>query len=184
MSSDATYLVPIEERVCTRCTRIRTLNEFPAGSGVCTACSELLAAEDANARYEKMRELVCAKTVRHMIAERKGTKIDAPHISEYVATLVKELGGLQHLAEMHATQVRHAIDDDPGSKKVLDHFKVLANLITASTEHRQSAPDVEGLTDDEIIAEFQLLTMQGLTADKDTFRDVLQMMSEVDCAAG
>lgn len=166
------------ERVCGRCLKVVPKTDFPPDSDMCNKCSERMTAEDATQRYEELRQLLSGKAVHRMIAERRGTKIDAPHISEYVATLVQQLGGLRAMAATHARQIEIAIEEDPGGRRVLDHFKVLANLITASTEHRQSAPDVEGLTDDEIIAEFQVLSMQSLVADKDTFNEVLRLAHE------
>lgn len=181
--SDENYNPVPRERVCGRCLKVVPNTDFPPDSDMCNKCCERLTAEDATQRYEELRQLLCGKAVHRMIAERRGTKIDAPHISEYVATLVQQLGGLQQMAETHARQIEIAIEDEPGSRKVLDHFKTLANLITASTEHRQSAPDVEGLTDEEIIAEFQVLTMQSLAADKDTFNEVLRLAHEEESDA-
>ncbi len=176
--SDDTYLVQPDERVCARCNRLLSVEDFTPGSNCCKSCNELLTQEEANKRYEEMRQLMCTRAVRGMVAERSGRKIDAPHISEYVATLVKKLGGLDAMAELHVKQLKAAIEDTPGSARVLDHFKAIANMINASTEHRQSAPDVEGLTEEEIIAEVKVLSMEAMTADRDQFRDILRLVYE------
>ncbi|MFA7177011.1 MAG: hypothetical protein WC114_07180 [Smithellaceae bacterium] len=176
--SDDTYLVQPDERLCARCNRLVSIEDFTGDSLNCNSCNQLLTQEDANKRYEDMRQLMCTRAVRGMVAERTGKKIDAPHISEYVATLVKKLGGLEAMADLHVEQLKAAIEDTPGSARVLDHFKAIVNMINASTEHRQSAPDVEGLTEDEIIAEFKVLSMEAMTEDRDQFRDILRLVYE------
>ena len=93
---------------------------------------------------------------------RTTKKIDAPHVSELCEGMVQKFGGLNQLCNEWYQQIQYACQNNPGGKLALDGFSAMAKLIAASTEHRQSAPDIENLSEEDIDRELKALAEQML----------------------
>ena len=73
-----------------------------------------------------------------------------PHITELCGEMIKRFGNLEAFTIEWHTQIRAAIDKNPGSKTVLDSMFSIVKLITLATEHRESMPVTSDMTADEI----------------------------------
>ena len=63
----------------------------------------------------------------------------------------KSFGGLKAFCAEWMRHINDAATDRPGSKLVLDAFYAVGIRLTSlSADHRQSAPDLASLTDDEL----------------------------------
>lgn len=90
--------------------------------------------------------------VRRAVGLIRGDKIDAPHVSELVEAMFQRFGGVEQFSVEWHIQIMKAAELKPGSKTVLDAYRDLAKLVVMSTEHRASAPDLDGMEDAEIEA--------------------------------
>lgn len=84
-------------------------------------------------------------------------RIEAPHISELNESLIKRFGGLDQFATFYYEQIMAAAAQHPGGRSVLSACAQIARIMTASTQHRQSAPDVQLLTDEDLERELMAL---------------------------
>jgi hypothetical protein len=164
-------------KLCARCNQLRPIHDFH-DEFRCNQCYTDLTALEANKKLKEIQHVLCNTTLRVMAADRKGERINAPHISEVVAKGVELLGGVNGLMTMYTDALKASYEEDPGSRKTLDHLRKFVDLIVASTEHRKSAPDVEGLSDDEIIAEYRTLALQAVTSDMGQFREMLRVVRD------
>lgn len=142
--------------VCPGCTEALPNDQFsdhPTSKGLCRACE--LEDKERQAKQEKNDEVDFA--MKQLVATLRGSKIDAPHISELCEKIVKEFDGLDGLAKLYRQQVEAAIAKKPGGKTVIDSMGAIFKLIAESTKHRKSAPDLSELSD-EVIFE----TLRGI----------------------
>jgi hypothetical protein len=173
----ALQLPPARHRLCARCNQLRDIVDFH-DDFQCKACHTNLTALEANKQLGEIQQVLCNTTLRVMAADRKGQRINAPHISEVVAKGVELLGGVDGMMRMYTDALKASYEEDPASRKTLDHLRKFVDLIVASTEHRKSAPDVEGLSDDEILAEYRTLALQAVTSDMGQFKEMLRVVKE------
>jgi hypothetical protein len=167
------------QRVCVECNRLLDNSEFVTRNSLkCNACIRRLKAWEAEQQVEELKQVLANTTLRAMAADRKGVAINAPHISEAIALGIQKLGGLDGFMEMYTSALKASYDEDPGSRKTLDHLRKFTDLITASTEHRSTAPDVEGMTDEEILAEYKVLAKQAMLGDSDMLSALLRAARE------
>jgi len=172
-------VIEATHRLCAECNEVRPCAEFARDDDLtCTHCHSRLTTQEANRRLEEVQAVLANTTLRFMATERKGTHIDAPHISEAVALGVRKLGGLEGLMTLYTDAVKASYEQDRASRKTLDHLWKFLQLITASTEHRQTAPDVEGLSEEEILAEYQTLALQAATSNVEQFQAMLAVVRE------
>ncbi len=149
------------EYECATCHRMRDAKEFldaPDGPlfDSCRGCrkSDLV---EQNVRGKQVKDLA-----KQLVAEARGEHINSPHITEINAGMFKRAGGVDKFCEMWWDHIKLAMVDRPGSKNVLDQFVNIARLAKAATEHRDSAPDVASLTDEELGREMLKLAQQVL----------------------
>lgn len=135
--------VPVEAgKICEACGRWRKLRLFDADSDVCIECAE----DTAEQRAEK--SLINA--LKRGVAALRSDAIEAPHISELCEQMVGSFGGLRPFTMFWKNQIDLAAVTKPGSKTVLDSCYAIAKLITLSTEHRQTAPDMGDISDEDL----------------------------------
>lgn len=150
------------ERYCTSCG----LPGPPAQMkrSLCKHC-QMLSEQDA---VTQQRRQQTETALRGLVSTIKGNRIDVPHISELTAQMIKRFGGLEQMTVEWKTCIDAAMRANPGSKTVLDQFYALAKLVLMSTEHRQSAPDLAGVTEAELESEMRVL-MQEMCPDLKVF---------------
>ncbi len=153
--SDLEPIVPPELfRTCVACEREKPFTAFPrapGGKGRIYKCAACVAGYDPRAIRKKKAEE--KQTLRLLVTALRGKSINAPHISELTEQAVVLFGGVEGLAIAWKQQIDEAIKVRPGSKTVLDAFYSIAKLIQLSTENRHTAPDLEGMSDEDIAAE-------------------------------
>ena len=141
------------ERRCEDCRVVRPVANFRGDARTCDMCvadeprKQKLARQHQSAKFASQR----------LVASVRGSKINAPHISELCEAIVEQFDGLHNFAKIWKQQIDIAIANSPGSKTVLDSFYGITKLIAVSTEHRGSAPDVADLTDEELAIELEAI---------------------------
>ncbi len=103
---------------------------------------------------------------KRLTAEIRGTSINAPHISEMCEEIIAVHGDLKTFAKRYKQNFDAAESKEHGmgSKTVMDNYWRVVQLVAMSTEHRDSAPDVANLSNEDIEAELanMLLKATGL----------------------
>lgn len=168
---------------CTTCARAfpDTKEHFPADSKHhCRECHrEKRRKNDASGR-EKKREAASVMADKAIKAITGGQLEAAPHITEYLDEMVRQVGGLKQLVSRHLHQVAEAEAARPGSQTVLKFYEHVGKLILYSTQHRSTAPDAHSLSDDELADELKenlvQLLMQKLGGDV-TPEQMIQLFS-------
>ncbi len=177
----AEYPLPAAEatiRVCEQCNQLRPLAEFFGKDHTCKTCHQLLTQEDANKRCERLEQALTHKALAMMATRAKRERLTAPHITEAVSILVRDLGGLEGMIGKYVDHILRAAEDKPGSRLVLDQFRYVTQLIIASTEHRGTAPDVAGMTDEELEAEFATISLRSIVSDPKKLLPLLGFIRE------
>lgn len=127
--------------------------------------------------YVERLEALVTKTGMADLSKLSRQKIESPHISQACEALINKFGGLEGFTRFYYGQVMQAAETDPGSRTVLEACKTILNLISASTEHRKSAPDVVDLSDDDLEREKAKLIL-GLVV-KDTSGEALEIIRKI-----
>jgi ribosomal protein L40E len=158
----ATPLADPNKIICVRCYNSKDRSAFPNPThtqrySICSKCAAK-SAKDKGASRELIKEAVKG-AVRHSSGSMDG-RINSPHVSELAEGLITQFGGLAQFCKEWHYHITVAMKDKPGSKTVLDAFKIVANVVNSSTKHRQSAPDMEELSDAELEAAVKALMMQ------------------------
>ncbi len=165
---------------CSSCLERLPYTEFAEFTGQvpfkCFACVR----KEAQAVLQDKLTSIAAKNLFRDVEMLSRPKIDSPHISELCERLIKLFGGTNGFASFYFDQVQHAASCDPGGKRVLDACKSITQLITSSTEHRQSAPDVLNMTDQQIEAEKAKLLLNLVATD--TTGEVAAVIQELAAA--
>lgn len=116
---------------------------------ICPTCIERsqMRAEHAAAR-QKAKE-----AFREIIHSNRADRIEAPHISEVCATMIKELGGLQRFCAGLVEDYMDARERSPGSGTLLRFGVDIFRLARDSSALRDTAPDAVNMTDEELAGE-------------------------------
>lgn len=128
---------------------------------LCKQCKKERDYAHARERLEK----IATKTGIADLATISRQKIDSPHISQLCESLVAQFGGLQAFTQFYYSQIQAAAAENPGGRQVLEACKTVIGLVNQSTEHRQSAPDVVDMTDEELERERTRLLLELMTRD-------------------
>lgn len=150
------------EKYCTACGLPGPPSQMKRS--LCKHC--LMVSEQDAATLQKRQQTETA--LRGLVSSMRGNRIDVPHISELTAQMIKRFGGLEQMTVEWKSCIDAAIKANAGSKTVLDQFYALAKLVLMSTEHRQSAPDLAGVTEAELESEMRVL-MQEMCPDLKVF---------------
>jgi len=139
---------------------------------VCKHCFDTIEKE-INREYAAEKRIAVAekKADRElaMVGDRIIRKLNAPHISEACEEVIEQFNGLERFAEFYYTQLMIAAATNPGSKTVLDGCSAVLKFIAASTMMRGSAPDAEGMSDEELEREASALAAKGLTVFQEKY---------------
>jgi hypothetical protein len=157
----------LDEKICLGCAKSFPLSEFPKtglhqrSSNLCGKCR----------KREQVEAVIKRKTAKeiaefHQSIGKLAQPINAPHISEFLESLLVKFGGSNGFAQFYYDQVVLASVNDPGGKKVLDACRSITNIIQASTIHRATAPDVTSLSDDQLRTEKMMLLLQMVAEDQ------------------
>jgi hypothetical protein len=93
-----------------------------------------------------------------VLVKKKNEGLKCPHVSELNEDMIINMfGGLSGYTKFWFQQLMISAVRKPGCKDVLDNCGRIANLIIASTAHRQTAPDIAELSDEELVQEVSRL---------------------------
>jgi hypothetical protein len=146
-------------KICILCAQslpITTFDLVPETrrrDAACRECREHLAvaarAQDSARQLKKQLKdrTIAAKT---LLASLRENHIDVPHISEIAGIMSRQFGGTEEFVCAWFRQLQIAIQERPGSRIVLSAFRDIKDLYVESTKHRATAPDMHGMTDDEL----------------------------------
>ena len=92
--------------------------------------------------------------------------INVPHTSELAAAVMKRFGGIEKFADKYFEVVDAILEKDPSTRLALSAVDGVAKMIRDSTVMRETAPDVNNLSDEELELEFQRMIEQKLESQK------------------
>jgi hypothetical protein len=145
---------------CAGCGQIYPLSEFKdPGVLVCKLCSGKPDSEDDRAVTKRK---VARLAARQVLASLTRSQIDVPHTSELAAAVVERIGGVDKLADKYMEVVNAILEKDPSTRLALSAVDGIAKMIRDSTVMRETAPDVNNLSDDELEQEISTLLEQRL----------------------
>lgn len=161
---------------CLKALPLTAFSKYKLAQRVCSDCLRKAAAK-------KLMEQISKRRGDPSITGRKVPELQSPHITEFTDVLVRKMGGLERLVDQQIAQLRRAEADAPGSKRVLEAYRQITNLVKESTIHRQSAPDVTSLSDAELELERVQIILQLIAEDStgETLKSVRQLLG-VDAA--
>ena len=137
--------------VCRECAcQFPRSQEAPQKRDCCRRCAQMMRKRN---KREGQRQRLAESRLKELISAARGQKINAPHVSEICEGMINTFGGVESFCNEWKLQIDIAMENRPGSKMVLDHFYTLFKMVATSTENRDTAPDVAGLSDDELAAE-------------------------------
>ncbi len=128
----------------------------------CDTCHKLLPQREFQETLDGESYATCNKcrgiTINHdilSVAKRLALKarddrIDSPHVSEINAGMFEKWGSIDTFCSAWYDQIQLLIATKPGSKLLMDQFSNQVRLAKLATEHRESAPDLDKMTDEEL----------------------------------
>lgn len=125
--------------LCPVCDRMLMVRERAEDKAKAKEQAQAEAAEKANAADDR-------KLMR--LATRQ--RINAVHISELNEMIMRRFGSVEQFVDFYYEQTMQAATLNPGGKVALDACHKIVQIVIASTAHRQSAPDVENLSDEDL----------------------------------
>lgn len=131
---------------CTVC-KLRKDGEKLSPGGLCASCVATI-----GLRAEKTK---LAQETGRFVKMLRAPRIDAPHISQVCEQMARRFHGVENFTVFWKNQIDVAAMDHPGGKLVLDSCYAFVKLVSLSTEHRQTAPDVCDMSDEDLEREFQ-----------------------------
>lgn len=149
MSSDSNKQV----RVCNTCGVPKSLERFgwldKVGGRRDQRCRNCRQQKERQAQADQ-KAIEKQQGLAGLVQSVRAAKIDVPHISEYLASVLRRLGGVEILAQMQVDQIEMLLELRPGSPAAVAAVKDIAKLIQASTEYRHTAPDLAQVTDTQL----------------------------------
>jgi hypothetical protein len=148
-------MVGVRTKPCSFCGKTKKLSDFYAHKGKktngqsswCKSCQE----SDRKKKTADERKKGRQDMFKELVADIRGDRIEVPHPTEVAAEMYEQFGGLKAFCAEWMRHINDAATDRPGSKLVLDAFYAVGIRLTSlSADHRQSAPDLASLTDDEL----------------------------------
>lgn len=141
------------ERVCRVCGNLKPIALFKwkdhrngTRDTMCRPCGVKLERKHIMERKLIERE----EGLKGLVQQVRQSKLNAPHISEYLDVVLRKLGGVEVLATMQVDQIEMLLEMRPGSPAAVNSLKDVVKLIVASTQHRDSAPDLAQITDEQL----------------------------------
>ncbi|GEM_PF-2947817 len=151
-----------EQRPCRVCGELKPESDYSSPkAATCRKCRNI------NGRARQIKRLkgaLAELATRQFIAASKGDRLDAPRVSQVCAEIFDRLGGVGKFCDMWRDNLLVAMDEQPGSRMVLDQFRHLARLAAISTASVDGQTfSVDGLSDDELDNLIQQEAQRALT---------------------
>lgn len=113
------------------------------------------------------------QAVNGLVKQLKTARIEVPHISELASGIIQRFGGLDRFCERWLMQIETTLALNPASRAAMDCFRDVSHLVVQSTVNRQTAPDVQELSDEEMAQELNGHMAHLLRADPELARNVM-----------
>lgn len=157
-------------RTCSECGEIKDEGKFPKRGLQCTRC-----VKDKKDSSDDKRSKADRRTAfRTLVASIRGNKIEVPHTSEVAAEMIRLYGGLGNFCQEWKADLDSLRVEKPGSKMLLDAKSAIVKLVVDSTNQRDSAPDLAGMSDEDLETEFSGLAAMLLRKNPDVMRELLE----------
>jgi len=158
------------KQVCETCGSVCEPEEMSKGSNHCKECRR---------KKGRERSLETSKVARRtafkaLVAGIRGNKINVPHTSEVAAEMIRLYGGVDKFCSEWKADLDSLRMDKPGSKAVIDAKAAVLKLIVDSTSQRDSAPDLAGMSDDDLEKEFAGMAAVLLQKNPDVLVELLE----------
>ena len=150
-----------DSKLCGQCLTVQPIGEFRcrrpghrARMNECRTCHNLTERHRRAKRQSAQRNRQLARFAAQLKRERSHARVEL-----LCAEMIESFGGLENLAHAWKQQVDRACQQHPGSKRVLDFFLAMAQLLVYCQETR---PDPALMTEDELEEEMIEETMRHL----------------------
>lgn len=172
MPNEITYGSSIPCRFCGKTKPVSEMSKR-AKNG-CMDCMRQRR-KDAKVEVAEQNKRTAFKT---LVAGIRGNKINVPHTSEVAAEMIRLYGGLGEFCSEWKADLDALRMEKPGSKAVLDAKSAVLKLVVESTHQRDSAPDLAGLTDEELEKELAGLAGVLLKNSPEALVEMLEGMGK------
>ena len=159
-----------DRRTCSECGQLKEEDQFPERGLQCVEClkEKALSAKDRKAKASRRTAF------KALVAGIRGNKIEVPHTSEVAAEMIRLYGGLANFCQEWKSDLDSLRVEKPGSKMLLDAKSAIVKLVVESTNQRDSAPDLAGMSDEDLETEFSGLAALLLSRNPDVMRELLE----------
>lgn len=156
--------------VCEFCGEKREPQDMTSGMKQCKECRRIKDREKSQ-ETSKVARRTAFKT---LVAGIRGNRINVPHTTEVAAEMIRLFGGLERFCSEWKSDLDSLRMEKPGSKAVLDAKAAILKLIVDSTNQRESAPDLAGLSDEDLEKEFASMAAVLLQKNPEVLVELLE----------
>ncbi len=160
----------LEGKMCQTCGVVKEVTEFRKDDIHCKECRKEKDREKRLSKKEKDKRTAFATLVSGI----RGNRIEVPHTSEVAAEMMRLYGGLSQFCTEWKQDIDAMRVERPGSKSVIDSKMAIVKLIVESTNQRDSAPDLAGMTDDELESELTGIIALFLSKNPKLIKDMIE----------
>lgn len=181
-----TTSAPPPVRWCDCCKNLVPLSDFsvtrnrseprragqPIYSTTCVPCQQKIRKEAKERKVIGDRDEFFNEMSRRLM----GHADDAPVVSEWCATVLAALGGMEEAAYEYAAYIQRLAKNEKTklSATLGRQFEALSKLIAVSTAQRADAADLEAMSEEEAIAKFKRILLREVSRDPDLARTVVE----------
>ena len=159
-----------DRRTCSECGNMKEEDGFPPRGLQCIEClrDKTLSSKEKKAKDSRRTAF------KSLVAGIRGNKIEVPHTSEVAAEMIRLYGGLANFCQEWKSDLDSLRVEKPGSKMLLDAKSAIVKLVVDSTNQRDSAPDLAGMSDKDLETEFSGVAAMLLSKNPDVMRELLE----------
>lgn len=158
---------PFQTRRCKQCGEEKPVAAFWSETsqqrGTCRRCTALF---DRFRYTDKERRKLVEWAAKQFAASVRGNKIDVPHITELCAGVYALFGSNDPRKGLEGfCKSLHAFITDPKTPAGvrMKGYGFIIRLTELSTQYRDTAPDVAGLSEEELSQEMAAILLEGLS---------------------
>ena len=156
--------------VCDKCADKKEPEDMSSGMKICKQCRR----EESRDKSLETSRVARRTAFKALVAGIRGNRINVPHTSEVAAEMIKLFGGLERFCSEWKADLDSLRMEKPGSKAVLDAKAAILKLVVDSTNQRDSAPDLAGLSDEDLEKEFAGLAAFLLQKNPEVMVELLE----------
>lgn len=161
---------------CERCGYVGPVEYFSTKVRECLNCAK----ETARKRAANQRKAELANlAAKQIMASVTRKQVNVPHLCEIAESIAKEFGGVDAFCKSWYYSISCALQSDPGSQRVIRAHEAIAKLIGESTKLRDTSPDVQNLSDEDLETELSSLLTEKILSGKIDLHKFLEMSEGV-----